>query len=181
MPPTDALRPGGPTRRDPVLLWGVALVLLFARITLGLVEQRNPPARVDRMSWVAPEAAVERARSSHRPILYDFTAEWCEPCRTLHDEVFADAKAARSLGQLAIPVQIVDREREDGRNSPLVDSLERVHQVTSFPTLVLVNADGRTIDRLEGYPGGEAVLRWAATASMKQRLDRGGGTGLTFP
>jgi len=181
MPPTDALRPAGPTRRDPVLLWGVALVLLVARVAFGIAEERHPPARVDRMSWVAPEAAVERARSAGRPILYEFTAEWCEPCRTLHDEVFADAKAARSLSQLAVPVQLVDRQREDGRNPPLVDSLEQAHQVTSFPTLVLVSADGRTLDRLEGYPGAEATLRWAAAASVKQRMDQGGGVRLSFP
>jgi len=181
MPPTDAMRSGGPTRRDPVVLWGVALVLLVARVVFGIFEAGHPPARVDRMSWVAPEAAVERARTAGRPILYEFTADWCEPCRTLHDEVFADAKAARSLSQLAVPVQIVDRQREDGRNAPLVDSLERVHEVTSFPTLVLVSAEGRTLDRLEGYPGAEPLLRWATSASVKHRIDRQGGAGLSFP
>jgi len=67
-----------------------------------------------------------------------------------------------------------------GHNSALVDSLQRVHDVRAFPTLVLVDADGRAIDRMEGFPGTERFMSWVATAGAKQRTLKSGAT-FTFP
>jgi len=36
---------------------------------------------------------------------------------------------------VASPVHVVDRIQEDGHNTPRVDSLQKAHEVKSFPTL----------------------------------------------
>lgn len=176
-----AASPSGPTRRDPRLLWIVAAVLLAARVVLGIVEQRHPIERPELLSWVEPAEAVEMARRTGKPILYDFTADWCPPCRTMQQEVFAQERYAEALGQLVVPVRVLDRQREAGRNSAIVDSLQRAHEVTAFPTLVIVGADGKALDRLEGYPGAQGVMSWAGTTAMKGRTTQQKGVRIQFP
>ena len=180
MPPTDAARPSGPTRRDPTVLWILALVLLAARVGLGLHEARNPPRRPDRVSWVPAAAAPAKARATNRPIFYDFSAEWCGPCRQMEEDVFTDERRAQVVSQMVVPVHVVDRQREEGRNPPLVDSLQRVYGVTAFPTLVLADAEGRALAKLEGYPGPDDFVKWIGQTATKHGLS-GTKTTITFP
>jgi hypothetical protein len=65
---------------------------------------------------------------------------------------------------------VVDRRREEGHNPAIVDSLQRVHDVNAFPTIVIVGADGRAIDRTEGYAGAQAFLGWVTSTSVKSRM-----------
>ena len=175
-----AASPAGPTRRDPRLLWIAAAVLLAARIVLGIVEQRNPPKLPDLMMWVEPAEAVAVAQRTGRPILYDFTADWCAPCQEMRQEVFAQERYAQALGHLVVPVRVIDRQQEEGRNSPVVDSLQQAHKITGFPTLVIVGADGKVVDQLVGFPGSDAVLSWATATARKTHV-KDAGVKLQFP
>ena len=180
MPPIEPAGPRGSSRRDPAWLWLVAGALLVARVATGIHESAHPPVQPDLVSWVPAAEAPALALATHKPILYDFSADWCAPCRQMEREVFADEKHARMLSRFVVPVHVIDRRREDGHNSALVDSLQRVHDARAFPTLVLVGADGHAIDRMEGFPGTQRFMTWVATAGAKQMTPRAGTT-LTLP
>src|SRR2546426_499559 len=81
------------------------------------------------------------SRASGRLVLYDFSAAWCGPCRQMAAEVFADETSARKLGAMFVPVHVVDRAREDGRNQPDVQALEDRFRIEAFPTLVVYAPD----------------------------------------
>ncbi|MFN7147256.1 MAG: TlpA family protein disulfide reductase, partial [Myxococcota bacterium] len=86
----------------------------------------------------------------------DFGAVWCPPCNRMEAEVLRDP-----AGTVGIPVETIDVDRPE--SWPLKDR----YAVTGYPTLVAVDAEGREIDRLVGYPGAAETRAWFA------RLDDG--------
>ena len=182
MPPIDGsgaphVRPGS-TRRDPLVLIAIALVLLGLRVSLGLREPTRPAGRVEGrlqiqagevMRWRAPDAALEEARATGKPLLYDFTADWCPPCRLMNEQLFDDRAVATDLDKRFVPVRVLDRQRETGRNAPWVDELQRRYRVSAFPTLVVVRASGAEPYRIEGYLGRDAVLSQLALGEAQAR------------
>jgi thiol:disulfide interchange protein len=158
--PTEAARP---QRRFPWVLAAAAAAALGARL-LG-------PAVQDRVDWVPAEQAAALA-SDERPLFYNFTAEWCAPCRVLERDVFANPARARTLSRSYVPVRVLDRQREDGANPPAVEALEERFAVGAFPTLVVARPDGTVLARLEGYQGGQSFTEFMNTASVAARKKR---------
>jgi thiol:disulfide interchange protein len=149
------------------VLLAAAGVLLVARIAACIYEDRNPPELANLVEWQAIAAAESLARTSGRPILYEFSAEWCVPCKTLEAEVFAESKSADILNRRFVPVRIVDRMQEDGRNSPEVQALEERFRVDSFPTLVVFAPETRRSEVIEGYPGRDNLMKQLVRAATR--------------
>lgn len=172
MPPTDAPRVqlAGSTRARPTALLAAALVLLVARVGTGLYEERHPPETPDLVRWRPVAGAEAEARRLAKPLLYDFTADWCTPCQAMRREVFADRNAAEQINRLFVPVQVLDRKREEGRNPAVVDSLQRRFRVDGFPTLVVVSPAGGDSVVLAGYPGKIPTLRRLTQAQARMTL-----------
>lgn len=168
MPPTETRVLAGSTRATPRALVVVAGLLLVARVLLGIFERVERPPRPDLVSWRAPGGAAEaEARRDGKPLLYDFSADWCVPCRTMQDEVFADSRFAAKINAVYIPVRVVDRQREEGRNSAAVDALQRMYRIQTFPTLVVAAPDGTRHEMLQGYRGEMSTTQWLSVALVK--------------
>lgn len=140
----------------PVALLVIAVVLLTARV-VQQTTKRVPSAKKanDLVSWVTPAEGMQLARMSNKPLLYDFTAEWCAPCHVLDAEVFRNPQLARAINERFIAVRVVDRLREDGSNSQDVDALQRRYGVRGFPTVVFADLAGGERARMEGFRGRE--------------------------
>lgn len=165
--------PTGSTRALPRLLLVLAVAFTLAWIVTAAIERSHPSAVRDAVTWRPLDGAEALARQTGKPILYEFSAEWCGPCRQMQAEVFADPEHAAMINHSFVPVRVVDRMREDGRNPLDVQRLEQRFNVQAFPTLVVVDPDGGEIRRVEGYPGAAGVMRPLAGASTKYKLKKG--------
>jgi thiol:disulfide interchange protein len=167
MATTDAAaapRPRSQSRISPVLLWVLAAALLFRLVTAVMDRSGNEGG--GRIRWEPREKATVLSQAAGKPILYDFTAAWCGPCRLL-DEDWNDPGIAAKVQAAFVPARVVDRQREEGRNPPDVAELLRRYEVSGFPTLVVAAADGRLIAKHEGYRGRAALLRFLEEAQKE--------------
>lgn len=162
--------PRGTSRPSPMWLLVIAALLLVVRIGVTVWEERHPPVARELVEWVAPEDAAFVAAERGRPILYDFTAEWCPPCQAMNRELFGDEKHARFVSESFVPVRVLDRQREEGRNSALVDSLQRAYAITGFPTLVVVDAPSGRHRSTSGFMGAFETVRWLGQSALAVRM-----------
>ncbi len=156
---------------SPVLLW-----VLLAAVAAARRDRRHGPGGAGdgpglvRVAEPGSGAAAQAARLG-KPVLYDFTADWCAPCKLL-DKDWADASVAERVNAAFVPVRIMDRMREEGRNAPDIAELQRRYEVSAFPTLVVAAPDGRLIAKHEGYRSTQALVSFLAGVGERLRLGR---------
>lgn len=157
----------GSSRPWPRILMIAAGALLVARIGTSIWEEQHPSAQMGRpgqaaakelVQWQPLASAEAASRAQKKPILYDFSAEWCGPCKLMSAEVFADAKAAEQINTQFVPVRIVDRAHEDGRNVPEVQAIQDRFKIDAFPTIVVYSPETGRHESRTGYGGRKGMM-----------------------
>jgi thiol:disulfide interchange protein len=87
------------------------------------------------------DEALTAARSTRKPIVLDFSAAWCAPCKRMEKTTFADAKVKELLERCVLVRIDVDQYEE------LTERLG----VVGLPDLRLVSPDGKVFKKLRGY------------------------------
>lgn len=94
-------------------------------------------AKQDGATAIGADEFEQEVLRATEPVLVDFTATWCGPCRALSPVV--DELAADLAGRLKVVKLDVDQAMD----------LAREHQVSSIPCLVVFKA-GREVARIVG-------------------------------
>jgi thiol:disulfide interchange protein len=160
-------RSGSQSRIPPILLWILLAAILF-RVITAVMDREKKDAGAGLVRWQPQKEAEAGARSAGKPVLYDFTAAWCGPCHRLDEEGWGDPEIAALVNRSYLPARVVDRDREDGKNTPAIDELERRYSVNAFPTLVVAAPDGSLIAKMQGYGGRGRLHEFLQESSSKK-------------
>ncbi|HET7445357.1 MAG TPA: TlpA disulfide reductase family protein [Solirubrobacterales bacterium] len=145
----------------------VAGLIAYEALSAGSGEAGKPAPPLPTAVLQPPRESLASLRGE--PVLVNFWASWCEPCRQEAPELERFQHSLR--GAHLVGVDYTDREasgrdfvRENGWSFPILDDPDGVYgaryHLPGLPTTVVLDADGRIVETLRG-PQTAADLRAA--------------------
>lgn len=126
---------------------GVRKGMGVALVALGLFAVTNYvlTPKVE-LAWLRGEAeALRQAQAQHRPVLIDFMADWCLPCKEMDVQVFANPTVGDELRDFTLLRVDLTREDED----PSLVAVKARYQVNTLPAVRIVSPGGRIVQRFD--------------------------------
>ncbi len=123
---------------------GVLLLPLSLVVVVGCGPESGP--LFHKLSY---KEALEKALAEKKPVMIDFYADWCGPCKQLETDTFSDAKVRQFLRDKTIPIRVNIDDRP---------ALSQKHKVTGIPCMVFLDGDGNEMGRIQGFEPPGAFL-----------------------
>jgi len=146
------ISPAGRTWR-PFLILRMALgAVAVAFLAYLLMQGRHGRSELTFQAFdqnLLRSATVER-----RPVVLDFSADWCVPCREMEDTTFVDPAVVRQA------VRFVRLRANLTSASPNNQALMRRFDVRGVPTTVFIDSAGRIRKQRVGYVGPSEYLEY---------------------
>lgn len=106
------------------------------------------------LTWEhSEEKAVAMAKAESRPLMVDFTADWCGACKKMTKETFSDPRVMEKAAHfVAVKVDATDDEDKQ------IEAVKGKYKVVGLPTLVLYDSKGVERKRFNDFVGPDAFL-----------------------
>lgn len=149
------------------------MVIAFALAAALWIDFARQALAADRVQWrewtdasgVAVSVVADQGKPGtdaeadpSRPKLLYFTADWCGPCRLMKSDVFSKSAVADAIHARFEPYRI-DQSRPTSEQLRLAQA----YGVQTVPTLLIVDAQGNPISRLDRVVEDDAFLEWLGT------------------
>ena len=103
------------------------------------------------------KAALVQAKAQKKLVLLDFTgSDWCGYCKLLDNEVFTQQafKDFADKNYILVTVDFPQQKQLPDDLKQQNDSLGKQFNIDGYPTLIILDADGKELGRQVGYSPG---------------------------
>jgi len=121
----------------------MVIVGLFGGINYVLTPKIDPEHA---LVWLSDEqAAVADARAAGRPLVVDFMADWCVPCKEFDVRVFSRPDVAREMRRFTL----LRVDLSKGDDDPQIAAIKKKYAADTLPAVRIVSSDGAIVARTD--------------------------------
>jgi thiol:disulfide interchange protein len=170
IPATGDVNRGKPEGDGKVSKTGRFLGLLVGCCLAGMLgaliwygSEPEPPAvqstaLAERVSWTDFGQGLQKAGASAKPLMVAFVTGWCGYCRKMDRVTWKDPDVLDELAEM-VAVRVNAEESVERNGYSGVDIAGRFG-VGTYPTMLLLDSNGRELSRAVGYKSPREFLRW---------------------
>lgn len=141
----------------------VTLIFAFLAVETALTLAMHGADGTSDIQWKKyDQVFMDQARETETPVLIDFYADWCLPCKELDKFSFSDERVV-AVSDLFTMIKADLTRADDPKTQALVDQ----YNIMGVPTIVILDKKGGEIEflRLIGFENADDLL-----ARMKKAL-----------
>ncbi len=130
------------------IAWMAIAIAMILRPGGFAVKPDEKPA----IAWTQySNDALAAAREAGRPVMIDFSADWCIPCHELEHGTFTDP------GLIALSKEIVTLKVDLTKSGEVEGLIKKEFGIRGVPTIIFIGRDGNEIpgSRITGFAGPE--------------------------
>ncbi len=136
----------------------------FKSALLSLIFIFSSSLLISQTNWTLNyDNSLAAAKKEHKPVLLLFTgSDWCPPCKMLEKNILSSqefeefAKKNLVLVKADFPRRPENQLSSEQKNHN--DNLNRKFGIRGFPTVLLLDYEGKELNRIVGYPGTSASV-----------------------
>ncbi|MCF7805566.1 MAG: protein-disulfide reductase DsbD [Candidatus Marinimicrobia bacterium] len=128
--------------------------LLFLAFAIWVViPSKGPEVEIEWQKY--SQEKLDQAASQNRPVIIDFYADWCIPCKELDNFTFSNPAVVEEAERF-----VTLKADLTQNNAPEVQQLKQKYDIRGVPSIVFLNEDGREVEslRLTGFESAEQFL-----------------------
>jgi protein disulfide-isomerase len=127
----------------------------------------------DQLQWVTdlPKAQAQ-AKSENKLVYIDFNgSDWCAPCKQLRG-VLSSSKAFAGYAKtnlVLVDIDFPQRKEQSEQLKSANEALSKKYNIEGFPTVIVLNGDGKELKREVGFDGQSADELIAELEKLKKK------------
>lgn len=137
----------------------ILLILLTAIIFAGLTFSIQD---IKGLKWHSFSDGLKLAKSENKKVLIDVYTDWCEWCKKMDEEVYANSTVKNYLASKFILIKLnAESEKKhnfEGREYSEME-LAYIFGVEGFPTTIFIREDMQPITAVPGYFPAEVFMK----------------------
>ncbi len=139
----------------------LAVLMLVAIVGISFsFTTKKPSDDGIKFESITVAEAMAQAKVSGKLIFIDCYTDWCGPCKTMARTAFKEKEVGDVFNAQFINVKV---EMEKDAEGP---EMTRKYQIQGYPTLLVIDSNGKVVKKLVGGQNGAGLLRLANSVKI---------------